>query len=311
MSVDLSWTNQSLTISGLTAAVHLKFLKLALGPSVIEAGCSCVCQKELPLAPVQLSRAARPQDSLAAPLRHELLALSGRSNSAPASGERDRADGLRLATLLRLYTAALAAHATCAGLNPQVAPLPGQGAAAAEHTPESGARQAGGQGYFDALGALGQGPEPAAQPASRGAWGAAPARLPSLLEVLAHALRGCAAAAGAGSAGRGRAPAPAAERFRVSAEAAPGPHFLPAAACALQRMALLEERVLRLCCTCPLGAPEAADGAARCSRTWKGSCSPCTSLPALLGALAASSALVGTVGLMCTPCELICTPGQH
>lgn len=182
-------------------------------------------------------------------------------------------DGMRLATLLRLYAAALAAHAACAGLDPQVAPLPGQGAAAAEHALAPDTSHAGGQGYFGALGwapgAQGQAPR-----TKRGASGSAPARLPSLLEVLADAARDPAAA--------GDTPALAAEGARFPAAAAPGPHLLPAAACALQRMAVLEERVLRARCTCPLGASEAADDTARYSYTQFLPCSPCISLPALL-----------------------------
>jgi len=177
------------------------------------------------------------QDALAGPLHEELARVTaGAAVVAPAPA--------LLPVLLRVYAAAVGAHAACAGLHPEVAPLPGQ-----EQAPPDGRAASATGGYFAAAGAA---PERGPQAPARGAAGRgpalkrgrssafAPAHAPGLAEVLAAARRGSAAAAG-GGAGAG------------------GHLLLPAALCAVQRMAVLHERVLRARCAC---APRAADAGA-------------------------------------------------
>ena len=61
------------------------------------------------------------------------------------------ADWPELAALLQLYALATRAHAACAALQPQIAPLPGHGHVVTGHAcrPENG--QSPVLGYFDAL----------------------------------------------------------------------------------------------------------------------------------------------------------------
>lgn len=189
------------------------------------------------------------QDALAAPLHRELMCVAERVAApfAAAGEEKDAARSPRLATLLRIYTAALSAHAACTGLHPQVKPLPGQDAAASSPDPDprAGSVCVGAGGYFAALGSA-----PGGQSLEALGVTLRPAGLPSLAEVLADARRASPAGARAGGARN-------ASRVALAPGPAPKPHFLPAVACALQRMAVLHERVLRLRCTCPTGAAEA------------------------------------------------------
>jgi hypothetical protein len=174
------------------------------------------------------------QDALAGPLHGELARVAaGAAADAPAPA--------LLPELLRVYAAAVGAHAACAGLHPDVAPLLGQ--APAEQAPAGD--------YFAAAGAAPEldPPAPARGAAGRAPAGkrgrpaaSAPARAPGLTEVLAAARRGSAAAAGS---------------------AAGVDLLLPAAVCAVQRMAVLHERVLRARCACsPRAADAGAEGAA-------------------------------------------------
>lgn len=50
----------------------------------------------------------------------QALALNDKASVADSRSTRE------MASLLRLYSAALSLHAACAGMQPQVAPLPGQ-----------------------------------------------------------------------------------------------------------------------------------------------------------------------------------------
>jgi len=78
------------------------------------------------------------QDALAGPLHEELARVTaGAAVVAPAPA--------LLPVLLRVYAAAVGAHAACAGLHPEVAPLPGQ-----EQAPPDGRAASATGGYFAA-----------------------------------------------------------------------------------------------------------------------------------------------------------------